>query len=168
MNCRMRTATEHEYELFMPKPGEHRIRILQTPPKQVIAHFVQAADGSWRRFICAGPRECVLCVRGHTERVRLWIFPIYDRLDQKVKIWSIRQVTIKRAINDMAKSWGDPTLYDICLTRTGMGMDTEYRLIPFAKPKPMSDHDRGLILPDLDEHVRIETMAEIDERLGRR
>ena len=44
-----------------------------------------------------------------------------------------------KALSDLFtnEDYGDPLGYDITISRTGKGMDTEYRLVP-SPPKPLT------------------------------
>ena len=71
----------------------------------------------------------------HGEPVKhFWFLPIWDYLESRVMLLEITQVSIQKAITQLAqdKDWGDPTGYDIVVKRTGDAMETEYSTM--AKP----------------------------------
>ena len=73
------------------------------------------------------------------EKVKIfWAFPVYDYQSEEVKVFTPTQGTIQRPIENLSldADWGDPKNYDICIKRTGDGMETEYSLVPIP-PKPL-------------------------------
>jgi len=58
-----------------------------------------------------------------------WAFIVWNYEEQRVQILEITQSSIQNAIKnslvDNAR-WGDPKKYDITITRSGTGFDTEY------------------------------------------
>ena len=70
--------------------------------------------------------------RGQFQPKHFWAFLVYDYGAKKVKILELTQKTIMgplKAFVDNPK-WGNPTGYDIAVTRRGMGLDdTEYTVI---------------------------------------
>jgi hypothetical protein len=46
---------------------------------------------------------------------------------------------------DMDPDWGDPTGYDIVVTRTGTGLETKYGVIPKPNGKPVTAEERAAI-----------------------
>lgn len=56
------------------------------------------------------------------------VFPVYNYSDKKIQILELTQKTLISAIkgyNDNPK-WGNPINYDVTVTRTGQGKETEY------------------------------------------
>jgi hypothetical protein len=72
-----------------------------------------------------------------TDTKHFWAFPVYNYQDEKVQILEITQKGIQRSIKALAQNvkWGDPKEYDIVVTRTGDGMETEYNTVPEPKEK---------------------------------
>ncbi len=66
-----------------------------------------------------------------------WAAIVYDYQSNSLKIIEITQKTVQGAILSLNanKSWGNPKEYDICVTRDGDGMDTEYTVMPEPKTK---------------------------------
>lgn len=64
-----------------------------------------------------------------------WAAIVYDYQSESLRILEIVQKTIQNSILDFNanKSWGNPKEYDICVTRKGDGMDTEYTVMPEPK-----------------------------------
>lgn len=64
-----------------------------------------------------------------------WAFPVWNYQDEQIQILEITQKGIQRAITALARNqkWGDPKEYDIVVSRTGEGMETEYVVQPNPK-----------------------------------
>ncbi len=77
-----------------------------------------------------------------------WAFAVYSYRAQKVQILEVTQASIQNAIRSLVANtkWGDPKGYDISITRTGMGMDTEYSIMP----NPHTPFEASLPLPNLE------------------
>jgi hypothetical protein len=71
-----------------------------------------------------------------------WAFPVFEYKSQGVRILELTQKTIMAPIKayvDNAK-WGDPTKYDLCVTKSGEGLDTTYQTMaepPIGEPDDM-------------------------------
>lgn len=68
-----------------------------------------------------------------------WAFLAYDYADKKVKILSITQKSVMKAIEDLNNDadWGDPQSYDLTVTKTKKGAKTNYSVIS-SPPKPIA------------------------------
>lgn len=66
---------------------------------------------------------------------QFWALAVYNYNDKKVQVWEITQITIMRAIETLAEDedFGDPTLYDIKVTKKKVGDKTEYNVAGLAK-----------------------------------
>jgi hypothetical protein len=66
-----------------------------------------------------------------------WAMPVWNYDDEEIQILEITQATIQRAIKGYHadEDWGDPTEYDIKVTREGDGLETSYQV----SPKPHSE-----------------------------
>jgi hypothetical protein len=62
-------------------------------------------------------------------------FVVWDYEDNKIKVCEITQKGIQDSIYNLYKDedWGDPTDYDLKITKEGEGMDTKYAVV--ASPK---------------------------------
>lgn len=67
-----------------------------------------------------------------------WAFPVWNYDAGNVQILEVTQSTVQRAIRALYqdRAWGDPSKYDIAVTRKGSGLDTEYTIMP-SPPSPM-------------------------------
>lgn len=66
---------------------------------------------------------------------RFWAFVVWNYDANKIQILEITQITIQRVIMSLTqnKKWGSPFDYDITITRTGEGFETEYTVTPDPK-----------------------------------
>ena len=66
-----------------------------------------------------------------------WAFVVWNVSANKIQIMNITQKTIRRQIKALLrnKKWGDPHGYDLTLTKSGEGRDTEYTIQPNPKEK---------------------------------
>ncbi|MFA6198670.1 MAG: hypothetical protein WC734_06015 [Patescibacteria group bacterium] len=77
-----------------------------------------------------------------------WAFVVWNYGASKVQIIEITQQTIQQAIQRLAedKEWGAPFNYDIKVTRTGSGMNTEYAINPMP-PRPVAEEIMAAYVP---------------------
>lgn len=63
-----------------------------------------------------------------------WAFVVYNYEAKQFQILEVTQKGIQRTIRGLQRDtdWGEPTAYDIMITKTGEKMETEYEV----KPKP--------------------------------
>lgn len=64
-----------------------------------------------------------------------WAFVVLNKGTGDIQVLEITQKGIQKAIRALVESpkWGDPKTYDITVTKTGKGMDTEYSVMPNPK-----------------------------------
>jgi len=115
--------------------GENRFRILASP--LMGNEYWNHENKPVRRP--TGIRIIITDIReekdGSLGRVKhFWAMPVWDYKSESVKILQITQKSILTAIKELAKDedWGTPLNYDLSITRTGEGLETEYNV----KPKP--------------------------------
>lgn len=71
--------------------------------------------------------------KGKPEKIKhFWVVVVYDYGSESVAILEITQATIQRAIHALFQDsdWGHPNGYDIKVTRSGSGIDTDYQVSP--------------------------------------
>jgi hypothetical protein len=77
---------------------------------------------------------------GKPDRVKhFWAFAVWNYKEGKVQILELTQASIQGPIEDLVvtEDWGDPTGYDITITKKGQKLDTEYSVQPSPhKPAP--------------------------------
>jgi hypothetical protein len=77
-----------------------------------------------------------VAIRAEKNRVKhFWAFPVYNYGAEMVQILEIPQITVQTVIETYISNpdWGDPTNYDITITKKGEGWDTEYIVTPSPK-----------------------------------
>jgi len=83
-----------------------------------------------------------------------WAFVVWNVDAKKVQIMNITQKSIRRQIKALLKNekWGDPHGYDLTLTKTGEGRDTEYTI----QPNPKEEIDEGIVQMYKDMNIDME------------
>ncbi len=74
----------------------------------------------------------------HIEEKHFWAFKVYNHNLWLVQLYTVKQKGLMKSLSDLIdnEDYGDPLGYDITISRTGKGMDTEYGLVP-SPPKPL-------------------------------
>ena len=116
---------ESQSDYLTLEDGKNKLRIMTVPVT------------GWERWVDGQPER----VRGGktdapgSDWSFIWVVSAYDYAAEAPKIWAIHQSTIRGALmghKDDA-SWGDPTSYDITVTRSGSGLNTTYQVTPNPK-----------------------------------
>ena len=83
--------------------------------------------GEW---LAEKPANAKVNDSGHFQK-HFWAFIVWNYELEKPQIMEITQSTIQAAIEayTLNKKWGDPVGYDLVITRTGDGLETEYTVI---------------------------------------
>ena len=79
------------------------------------------------------PDDIGLDKNGETKKIKhFWAFVVWSYDNNAIQILEITQSTIQGAIKALVdnKKWGSPKGYDITITRSGEGFDTEYVVMP--------------------------------------
>jgi hypothetical protein len=68
-----------------------------------------------------------------------WAFPVWNYAAERVQILQLNQATIRDQIHNLytIEEYGEPSGYDIVITRTGEKLSTEYN-VQALPPKPVS------------------------------
>lgn len=114
--------------------GENRFRILSKP---IIGWEDWAEDKKPVRFPMNEKPERPINPKKAIKH--FWAMIVWNYQTQQVQVLEITQSTVQSAINNLIKDaeWGAPYFYDLKVTRTGEGMDTEYSVAP-SPHKPVS------------------------------
>jgi hypothetical protein len=90
-----------------------------------------------------------------------WAFVVYNRDAEKVQILEVTQKTIRDGLKalDKSKAWGDMKEYDIVVTKTGEGMETEYSVMPAPKEKI----DEGIVRLYKDMKINLDALYDGDD-----
>ena len=92
-----------------------------------------------------------------------WSFIVLNRKDESIQICEITQRTIQNGFKELVSDpeWGDPKKYDICITRTGEGLETEYTCVP--KPHQKLDDDIVAIIREKLPLINLEALYTGDD-----
>jgi len=102
-----------------------------------------------RSVICDGV-NCPICTAGSKGGLR-YVVNILDRADGTLKLYEFGR-RVKKAIEAIADLYGDPTKYDLIITRKGMKMeDTTYTVIPAREETPLTEAEVALPKYDLEK-----------------
>jgi len=130
--------------------GKSTVRIV-SEPKFALVHWMTTVS---REVVCPKTTDeftnCLVCETGENSRIRYYT-NILDREDGVVKLWSFpRQV--KEYISALDDAFGDPTLYDVVVTRIGTKLDTSWIVTPANKGKetPLTDAEKELVKNAID------------------
>lgn len=122
------------------KEGENNFRVLSSA---VVGYEYWSVDNKPVRSKEA-PDETPFDIKrekdGSCRINHFWAFVVYNYEAQKIQILEITQKGIMQYIQGLVKNprWGNPKGYDLCVTRTGAGFDTEYTTtaIPHSEIDP--------------------------------
>jgi len=64
-----------------------------------------------------------------------WATAVWRVSTKEIAVWAFTQKTVRDALSQLAESkkWGALDGYDISITKSGSGMDTEYSVMPCGK-----------------------------------
>ena len=106
-----------------------------------------------------------------------WAMPVWNYKDKQIQILEITQKTLQKAITGYSENpkWGNPTQYDITVTKKGTGKETEY-LIDHDPKEPI---DKEILKQYKEMNINLDALykgenpfAEVDslekeiERMG--
>ncbi len=128
------------------KQGDNVFRIVSKP----IVGWVEWIDEKPRRYRMADKPPFASDPKKPIKH--FWAFTVWNYNENSVQILEITQNTIQTSIKNFSEDadWGDPTKYDIKVTRTGESLDTEYTI----SPKPHKD-----ITPEMLEAISKKTIT---------
>jgi hypothetical protein len=89
---------------------------------------------------------------------------VIDRKDGQVKIWRFSR-TMKEKIMNIAGEYGDPTGYDLAVTRTGKDLDTEYTVMPARNSEALTAEEKQLKVFPLKTILRPTSVERIQSYL---
>ena len=113
--------------------GENRFRILSEP----LTGWLLWEDKKPTRFpIDKKP----LCVDKDNPVKHIWDLIVWSYDQEAIQILELHQATVKKRLLELAndEDWGDPTGYDIKISKTGAGKETKYSVtaVPHKKVAP--------------------------------
>lgn len=124
-----RPVTASRY--FKPQDGQNRIRIL-TPA------LVGWLDWNDKTPVRTKDRP-EHAFKAERQPRHFWAFAIWDYQEAKIKIYEVTQASIQDSIIALHQSadWGEPTGYDLIITRSGKDLETKYTVVP-VPPQPLA------------------------------
>ena len=139
--------TDNHYLKF--QAGDNKFRILSKP----IIGFEDWKDKKPLRFHMKDKPSCPIDPKQPIKH--FWAMVVWSYDQEKVLILEITQGGIQKKIKALAADadWGDPMSYDIKVTKSGSGMDTEYEVKPIPH-KPVADNIKaayGVLTIDLNQ-----------------
>jgi hypothetical protein len=126
--------------------GKHQIRVLDSAITGV-EYWVEITgeDGSTKRQpkrVHVGESIPVGEIDPDNTPKNFWAFPIWNYKTSTIQTLSLTQKSLMKQLKTLVddEDYGDPTGYDIVITRTGKTLgDTEYQLTP--KPPKLLDEE---------------------------
>jgi hypothetical protein len=81
------------------------------------------------------PKKTPIDMREDSKLKHFWAFAVWNYDTKALEVLELTQSSIQKAILSLIndEDWGDPKGYDIKITRTGDGLDTEYAVTPRPK-----------------------------------
>ena len=143
--------------------GPNQLRILGTYVFRSMHYY---PEGRIKHIQCAG-EDCPLCATGDVPKFSYYI-NVLDRVDDEVKIMRFGK-TIKNQITNIAKSYGDPTEYDLIIMREGKGLATKYNVIPARESKEIDEALKAKIqrdFYDLNTIMKPLTVEDVQELMS--
>ena len=137
------------------KDGDNRVRVVSNP-SELVVHWERNNEGKAKRVICTGNADCILCEHGSKTQTRYQLLVIdksnWDAKTKeyhggvKVKVLEVGKSVIKQ-IKLLAQDveYGNPSHYDIRITKTGSGKDTSYNVTPSPNKIPLTDEETEAI-----------------------
>jgi len=125
---------------FRPELGENRVRVVGDPIKGYLdwdMTDLAKPNGKPIRTPLEKGKPAPLNPGTDKKPKIFWAMPVYDYKTETIKIWEITQGGIRDNLMGYIKDkdYGALTSYDIKITRSGAGLETEYQVIP-TPPKP--------------------------------
>lgn len=117
---------------FKFQQGENNFRILSSA---IVGYVYWTEDKKpvrlkemWKKK----PSDIKTEKNGSYRTNHFWAFVIWNYEINAIQIMEITQKTIMNPIKALVdnKKWGDPKNYDITITKTGDGLETEYSVMP--------------------------------------
>lgn len=96
-------------------------------------------------------------------RVR-YVVNIIDRADGKVKIWKFSR-SLKEEIMAISAKYGDPTKYDLILSRKGKKLETKYTIIPARENTELTESEKSLKTFNLDKIFKTTQLTTVQSYL---
>lgn len=124
--------------------GESVIRILS---KGFIGgiHGLKTANRYVPLGTCKLPEYCEFCVKANKPK-KVWRWIILDKKHNEIKLLDAGPM-VGDQIAQMGHDHGDPTNYDIKVTKTGEGKQSQYKAEKAGPDQPLTDAERTKLRP---------------------
>lgn len=115
--------------------GENKFRILTSP---IVGWEDWDTDAEGKKFPIRyrqDEKPADEMVKSKDGLKSFWAMVVWNYADSAINILQITQVSVQKAILALHQDidWGDPTSYDLKVTKSGKGLDTEYAVLPVNK-----------------------------------
>jgi hypothetical protein len=72
-----------------------------------------------------------------------WAMGVFNYANNSIQVLQITQKTLQRSLKELIRNakWGNPMAYDLNVTRSGDGLETEYTMMP----DPKTEMDQGVL-----------------------
>lgn len=137
--------------LSLKEKGQKIVIRIASDPMYTNKHWLTGADGKNVAVVCTG-EDCVYCGTkvAPTDRVKktpLFAWIVLDRNDNnKPKIFK-GGLSIAKDLKDLSNDseWGDPTKYDVSITRTEEPGKGYYKTVPTRNSDPITEDEQKAI-----------------------
>jgi len=75
---------------------------------------------------------------------------VVDKADGTMKVWKFSR-NMKEEIMSIVSQFGDPTEYDLVVTRTGTKLKTKYKVTPVRERSPLTEEEKKLRVHNLNK-----------------
>ena len=119
--------------LKIAKDQTAKVRILSATPIMGWEYWTNDNKPKRLHELTGTPPDLRRDVDGKQEKPKFfWAVAVWNQDAECVQIWTITQSTIRKSIEAFCADpdYGDPSGYDLKVTRKGEGLDTEYTVIP--------------------------------------
>jgi hypothetical protein len=117
---------------FKPKKGvNNKVRILS---ERAMEGYVQWTQDSKPMRWKYGENKPEANYQADTRPRKFLATAVWNYDAEQVQVWEITQKSIMDSINEIARDpdFGHPNGYDLKITRTGEGLETQYQIIPHS------------------------------------
>lgn len=146
---------------FKFQDGQNKFRILDNPIMGWVG-WKEGNDGTRKPVRKTMDEKFPMNEVDDESQIKHFVaMPVWNYKEEKIQILEITQKGIQRSLRALERSegWGNPTGYDIVVTKTGQKLETEYTVMP-EPPKPI---DKGLTQLYKDMHIDLSALYRGDD-----
>lgn len=94
-----------------------------------------------------------------------WAFPVWNYQEKRVQILELTQKSIMNDIKALIDNpkWGNPKMYDIAITKTGEGLDTDYNT---QGEPPITEPDQDIKDAYAEKTINLEALYSNEDPFG--